>query len=100
MAPRSRRFRMILSRFGFACFLVATIMTTGCSRDYDEYTVTVSTRGHTVYKISRPGGLVREENFDVMLVYGFNDNRIVGQQIVGFLNQEEPDTYFLTEVTP
>ena len=74
-------------------------MLLGCSRDYDEYTVTVATQGHTVYKIWRPGGLIPDENFDVALVYGFNDNRVVGQQIVDFLNQAEPGTYSLSEVT-
>ena len=88
------------SRLKAACLLAAAFILGSCSRDYDSYTVTVSTPGHHVFKIWRPGGLIRDENFDVALVYGFNDNRFVGEQIVEFLNQDEPDTYFLTEVAP
>ena len=50
-----------------------------------------------MYTIWRPGGFISDENFDVALVYGFNDNRVVARQIVEFLNQEEPNTYFFSE---
>lgn len=69
----------------------------GCSKGIDEHTVRAP-QGHAVYKIWRPGGFIKHEAFEVALVYGFNDNRIVAEQLVEFLNREEPDTYYATFV--
>jgi hypothetical protein len=79
-----------------ANFLIAATLLSGCSSRSHEYTVNAP-EGHSVYKIGRPGGFIRDEDFDVVLVYGFNDNLAVAQQIVEFLNREEPATYFLSE---
>jgi len=68
----------------------------GCSPDSQRYTVDTPD-GHTVYTVARKGALLREENFKVILVHGFNDNREVARQITGFLNQSEPNTYFYFE---
>lgn len=57
----------------------------GCA---DQAEVDVDT-----YTISRSGALYQEEQFDVVDVYGFSDNRAVAQEIADFLNESEPNTY-------
>ena len=77
-------------------FAVAALF--GCSQipEGDGYTIYVPD-GHTVYTISRKGALLRDENFDVVLVHGFNDNREIARQLTDFFNQSEPNTYFYSE---
>ena len=81
-------------------FLLAVLATAaaflGCSQGGVGYTA-YAPKGHTVYTVARTGAWVRNENFNVVLVYGFNDNREVARQISDFLNQEEPNTYFYFE---
>lgn len=84
-------------RLCIASVLAAAATSYGCTAKSDDEYVVNAPQGHAVYKISRPGGINRDENFDVALVYGFNDNRVVAQQLVEFLNQEEPNTYFFSE---
>jgi len=70
----------------------------GCSQspEGEGHTAYVP-EGHTVYTIARKGALLRDENFDVILVHGFNDNREIARQLTDFLNQSEPTTYFYFE---
>ena len=77
--------------------LAVAVTSYGCTSKSDEYVV-YAPRDHAVYKISRRGAFFRDENFDVVLVYGFNDNRSVAQEMVESLNREEPNTYFFSEV--
>jgi len=86
----------LLSKLHLASVLTTATVFCGCSTGSDEYTV-YTPQGHAMYTIWRPGGFISDENFDVALVYGFNDNRVVARQIVEFLNQEEPNTYFFSE---
>lgn len=51
----------------------------------------------TTYTIARKGVLLSDENFNVIHVYGFVDNREISRQIAEFLNQSEPNTYFYFE---
>jgi len=87
----------LFSRLSIAIVLTAAVTSYGCTSQSDEYVVS-TTQGHAVYKIWKPGEIIRDENYDVALVYGFSDNPVVAQQIVDFLNQEEPNTCFLSEV--
>ncbi len=86
----------LLSKLRLASVLTTAAFFYGCSTGSDEHIV-YAPQGHAVYTIWRPGGFISDENFDVAVVYGFNDNRVVAQQIVEFLNQEEPNTYFFSE---
>jgi len=52
----------------------------------------------STYRIARKGVLITEENFDVIHVYGFIDNREIARQITDFLNRSEPNTYHYYEV--
>lgn len=45
------------------------------------------------YTISRAGMIFPEEQFDVIDVYGFSDNRAMAEEITAFLNKQEPGTY-------
>ena len=76
--------------------LTAIAAFSGCSQNGDGHTVRVP-EGHPVYTISRKGALLSDENFDMLLVYGFNDNREISRQLTEFLNQSEPNTYFYFE---
>ena len=68
----------------------------GCEQEADGYTTQVP-KGHAVYSVTRKGAFFPDENFDVVLVHGFNDNRDMAREIADFLNQEEPNTYFYFE---
>lgn len=79
-------------------FMLAVLATTaaffGCSQNHkDEGHIVYAPEGHTIYTIARQGALLRDENFDVVLVHGFNDNREIARQITDFLNMSEPNTY-------
>ncbi len=49
------------------------------------------------YTISKKGTILVEENFNVIHVYGFSDNRELARQLTDFLNETEPDAYFYFE---
>lgn len=66
--------------------LLVILTMVGCSKD-----------SHPTYKIARKGAFYQEENFDVVHVYGFTDNREVALQITSFLNKSEPNTYHYYE---
>ena len=76
--------------------LAATVPFLGCSQGGVGYT-SYAPKGHTVYTVARKGAFFPDENFDVVLVHGFNDNRDMAREIADFLNQEEPNTYFYFE---
>ena len=87
----------LLSRLGIASVIAVAVSCYGCTSNSDEHLVSTS-EGHAVYKIWKHGEIIQNENYDVALVYGFGDNRFVAEQIAEFLNQEEPNAYFVYEV--
>jgi len=68
----------------------------GCSEHKDSHVVYVP-EGHNVYAIARKGEFIRDENFDVVLVHGFNNNREIARQLTDYFNQSEPETYHFYE---
>lgn len=62
------------------------LLTTACTKN-DQPT----------YTISKKGTILVEENFNVIHVYGFSDNRELARQLTEFLNETEPDAYFYFE---
>jgi hypothetical protein len=76
------RFVNISKIFAFAA---VAIVAAGCS-DYPE---------NPTYTISKKGEYFTDRQYDVIHVYGFGDNRMVAEDIVEFLNREEPRTYSL-----
>ena len=72
---------MKLSQLAIVSVSMLLTLTT-CSNDQQD-----------TYTIARKGVLLQSENFDVIHVYGFSDNREVARQISTFLNESEPETY-------
>jgi len=85
-----------VSKIFLLAVLAAAAAFFGCSQGREGYSAYVP-EGHTVYTIARKGELLRDQNFDMVLVHGFNDNREIARQITDFLNQSEPNTYFFFE---
>ena len=62
------------------------------------FSTACSKNDHPTYTISRKGVLLTQENFDVIHVYGFSDNREIARQLTEYLNETEPNTYFYFQV--
>ena len=50
--------------------------------------------GVDTYTIARKGVILQDEDFEVIHVYGFVNNRDVADQITEFLDKSEPQTYY------
>ena len=85
-----------VSKIFLFAVLAASAVFFGCSKGRENHT-TYAPEGHTVYTIARRGVLLSDENFDVVLVYGFIDNREIARQITDYMNQSEPETYLFYE---
>jgi hypothetical protein len=71
-----------------ALFLISGGSLIGCS-DVDEYEI-VMPEGHVTYMISRQGEFFSKDRFDVIFVFGHNNNKLIAKEITNYLNKKEP----------